>query len=451
MGLISKTVNVKWHGKTRNYYESLGYVYTKNGDEFEAKVEDIPKGSHVKVNCKCDGCGKDLIWKYRDYYKCAKENGHTYCNSCSKKLSKGGRPFLKSFYDWCLESGREDVLMRWDYELNNCSPKEVGSSTDRKYYFKCNIHLEHISEQKRISDFTHGCEGSIACRQCNSIAQYILDNFPDKDLYEVWDKNKNGDVNPWKIDFGSDKKIWVKCQEKDYHDSYEISCFNFSKGVRCPYCVGKKIHPKDSLGQFIIDNYGEKFLWSVWSDKNKKSPFDIAPNSKEKIWWKCIKNKHDDYLRTCTNSFACEFRCPKCVKEMKESIIEEKTRVYLEKLGYSLLHEHECTLKPINPKTKHYMPYDNEIKDLKLIIEVHGAQHYSNEFYKTRLHITDEEAEKMLKQRRLYDRYKKAYAEHYNYNYLELPYTAFQGKNKELYKQMIDDKIEEILHNTKAS
>ena len=56
-----------------------------------------------------------------------------------------------------------------------------------------------------------------------------------------------------------------------------------------------------------------------------------------------------------------------------------------------------------------------------------------------------EEAEKMLKQRRLYDRYKKAYAEHYNYYYLELPYWSFEGKNKDLYKQMIDNKIKEIL------
>ena len=32
MGLVTKTVKVKWHGKTRKHYESLGYVYTKKGD-----------------------------------------------------------------------------------------------------------------------------------------------------------------------------------------------------------------------------------------------------------------------------------------------------------------------------------------------------------------------------------------------------------------------------------
>ena len=28
----------------------------------------------------------------------------------------------KSFYDWCVENNREDILDRWDYELNDCSP-----------------------------------------------------------------------------------------------------------------------------------------------------------------------------------------------------------------------------------------------------------------------------------------------------------------------------------------
>ena len=94
------------------------------------------------------------------------------------------------------------------------------------------------------------------------------------------------------------------------------------------------------------------------------------------------------------------------------------------------------------------MPYDNEIilsGKKHLIIEVHGEQHYDARFYRTMLCITSEEAKEKLKQRKLYDRYKKAYAEHYGYEYLEIPYWAFEGKNKDLYKQMIDNKIKEIL------
>ena len=51
MGLISKTVKIKWNQKTKKYYENLGYVYTKMYDEFEVKIEDLQKGSSIKVNC----------------------------------------------------------------------------------------------------------------------------------------------------------------------------------------------------------------------------------------------------------------------------------------------------------------------------------------------------------------------------------------------------------------
>ena len=65
MGIISKTVKVKWYPCNKKYYESKGYVYTKMGDEFEVKVEDLQSSSKIKVVYKCDECG---IEKERAYY-----------------------------------------------------------------------------------------------------------------------------------------------------------------------------------------------------------------------------------------------------------------------------------------------------------------------------------------------------------------------------------------------
>lgn len=30
----------------------------------------------------------------------------------------------QSFYDWCMENNRKDLLDRWDYDLNKKSPKK---------------------------------------------------------------------------------------------------------------------------------------------------------------------------------------------------------------------------------------------------------------------------------------------------------------------------------------
>ena len=379
--LINKTVKVKWNNKTKKYYEDLGYKFTKNGDEFEVKVEDLFKNSHYKVECICDNCKKDLNWCYVDYNKQVKEDGKTYCNKCSGKL------FGKK--------------------------KEIIT---------------------RIKNY-------------GSMAQYILDNFPDKDLYDIWDKEKNGNLDPWSITQKSSRiKIWIICQEKDYHGSYEILCSEFTGGIGCPYCSlkGNRIHPKDSLGQYIIDNYGEEFL-SVWSDKNKKSPFEYAPKSKKEVWWKCPNGEHEEYLRTIDSSNYCEFRCPKCVEEMNNSIIENKAKSYLYELGYNVLSEHKCTIRPINPKTKMPLPFDNEIileNGKHLIIEVHGEQHYKID----RLHNKTKED---LHYQQVKDRYKRIKCKQAGYEYLEIPYTAFD--KKETYKELIDNKINEILNISKAS
>ena len=356
MSLITKTVKVKWNSRIKKHYVDLGYEYTKMGDEFEVKVEDLTKGSRMEVKCVCDGCGCELNWKYQNYNRCVKDNGKTYCQKCSRICSNDKRnntllKSSKSFKEWCIENDKQDVLNRWDYELNNCLPSEISYGTHKKYWFKCDKHIKHKSELKNIKSFTSGHNGVMDCKQCNSIAQWFLNN--NLKLENYWDYNKNT-LDPWEISYSSDKKVWIKCQEKDYHESYEIACSDFIDGCRCPYCNHNsgKIHPKDSLGQYIIDNYNEDVLNKIWSKKNKKSPFEYTPYSNYKVWWKCLNGKHEDYKRGCYSSLKYNFRCPQCSKERTESFGEEKTRLYLESLGYNILHEHNCTIRPINPKTK---------------------------------------------------------------------------------------------------
>ena len=376
MGLISKTVRIKWNSMTKKYYENLGYTYTKMYDEFEVRVEDLPKKSTIEVDCKCDNCGCNLHWRYADYSKYVKDNGKTYCLKCGRKLfgtktiikNKLSNGSTKSFYDWCVENNRQDMLDRWDYELNDCSPKDVCYSSNKKYWFKCLFHKNHHSEEKQICKIIRGSD---KCKQCNSIAQYILDNFPNKKLEEVWDYGKNGDLDPWNIGKGSNKKFWFICQTNKSHGSYFTRSYIFQKGCNCP----------------------------------------------------------------------------KCVEERKQSKIEELTKIYLEELGYEVKTEYN-TFKIINPKTKQLLPFDNEIivEDNKhLIIEVHGEQHYKLLSKNHRYFKEGQTPEEYLYERKLIDRYKRIKCIQSGYEYLEIPYTAFD--KKETYKELIDNKIKEILES----
>ena len=95
------------------------------------------------------------------------------------------------------------------------------------------------------------------------------------------------------------------------------------------------------------------------------------------------------------------------------------------------------------------MPYDLCIDSLNLIIEIHGQQHYDKHFYQTRVAKNDEViAEKMLRRRQLYDRFKRLKAKELGYSYLELPYYCFEAKNAEnpsYYKKLIDNAIDQSI------
>ncbi|GEM_PF-1653766 len=66
--LISKEVKVKWNYKTKDWFISKGYKFTKNNDVFIAKVEDLPpNGVNSLVTVSCDYCGIIYEIKHNSY------------------------------------------------------------------------------------------------------------------------------------------------------------------------------------------------------------------------------------------------------------------------------------------------------------------------------------------------------------------------------------------------
>ena len=218
------------------------------------------------------------------------------------------------FSQWCIENNRQDILDRWDYDLNNCKPSEITFSTNIKYYFKCPRGI-HNSELKNISNFTNGQEGSIKCNQCNSFAQWGIDHIGEDFLEKYWDYDKNT-VSPWEISKATHElKVWIKCQEKDYHESYDINCFSFVNGSRCGYCKGDRIiHLKDSFAQYLINLYGENALELYWDyKKNTVDPWEIREKSQKTVYIYCQEKDYHDSYPTLPSYFITGCRCPYCI------------------------------------------------------------------------------------------------------------------------------------------
>ncbi len=91
--------------------------------------------------------------------------------------------------------------------------------------------------------------------------------------------------------FYSGKKVWWKCNKANCeHHEWEATISNRMNGTNCPFCVGQKVCPCNSLEKLRPDIAAE------WHPKNKIKPSEVRPYSNKKIWWKCNKAKCDHHV-----------------------------------------------------------------------------------------------------------------------------------------------------------
>lgn len=217
--------------------------------------------------------------------------------------------------------------------------------------------------------------------------------------------------------------------------------------IHCPQC--------HSIGQYIVDNFGEEDLFLIWDyDKNKKSPFNVYVYSKEKVYIKCLKNdEHGSFLVSVSNYIGRGSGCPECNYERVASKLQQKVSDYITaKYGLHIFHEYDCSIVAKNPKTGYLLPYDNDVvitNDIHLIVEVHGEQHYKITGYGKKKAKRDKcTPEEILARQQYRDQIKKEYALQNNYYYLEIPF--WEDKNNG-YQSLIDNIMREIyIEHTKG-
>ena len=268
----------------RNEYGALVECVFCNREPFEATFADIKKK-------RIEGCGCQLY----------------------KHSSKSG----KSFYDWCVENNRQDLLDRWDYDLNNCAPKDVSyAASKKKYYFKCDKHSWHNSKSILLSSITSG-GNRIRCEQCESIAQWILDNYDMEYLEKIWNYELNH-KSPWNISAKSHCDIFLNCDKIDYHIGYKTTPARFTGGQKmCGFCSGLQVHPFDSFAAYNINKYGDDFLVKYWDyDKNTVDPWKISVKSGQSILLRCSDvDYHESYIVKAVDFSDGRSACPYCAHQ----------------------------------------------------------------------------------------------------------------------------------------
>lgn len=145
------------------------------------------------------------------------------CPYCSNKL------VLKGFNDLAT---RNPVLAKeWNYEKNtSVLPEEVSSNSNKKVWWKC---AKGHEWQAVISSRNKG----IGCPVCSG--RKIVNGINDlatthPNLLEEWDYEKNGELSPHMLSFGSNIRVNWKCK---YGHEWVSSPNSRSKGTCCPQCA----------------------------------------------------------------------------------------------------------------------------------------------------------------------------------------------------------------------
>lgn len=189
--------------------------YEKNGDLSPANVT---YGNTQKVwwNGKCGH-----RWQARIYNR-SKGVGCPYC---------AGQLALQGIND--LQTLRPDIAQEWHPTKNGkLMPNAVTCGSNKKVWWICS------SGHEWQAVIGHRSFKNCGCPICGN--KKVLIGFNDlatthPELCKDWDYNKNGNLKPTDVTYGSTRKIWWKCQ---YGHEWQATLNSRSRGRGCPKCSG---------------------------------------------------------------------------------------------------------------------------------------------------------------------------------------------------------------------
>lgn len=205
----NQKVKVRWHNLTKKYYESLGYIFSKIGDEFEVFAYELKPYSNTIVRVVCDYCGKDYFPTYHNFY--IKKDKKHCCKYCKSKASKETnlRRYGKEHYSQTKEckEHKKQVCME-HYGVENPSQSQLiqnkKKETNRKK-FGTDWFVE--SEKfKQYNLINYGVENPMQNHQIREKAAKSItnnNNFPKS-------KEEDKFVNILKSIFGEDNCLTGK-------------------------------------------------------------------------------------------------------------------------------------------------------------------------------------------------------------------------------------------------
>ncbi len=217
-----------------------------------------------------------------------------------------------SLYDYIQENqDLHYLLVEWDYEKNDISPKDIYYNSGKRIWWKCS--KGKLSEHSWDAILFSRVRGS-GCPFCAN-QRVCLDNclftkYPD--IAKMWHPTKNSNLTPKNVTAGSGQKVWWLCDKGvlSVHE-WETTISSLVNGTSCPYC-------STPARRVCMDNCLETVnpdLAKQWhpTKNGNLTPKDVIAGSGQKVWWLCdngVLSVHE--WESTIDSRSKNVNCPYC-------------------------------------------------------------------------------------------------------------------------------------------
>jgi len=232
--IINDTIKIKVYNQMVKYYKEKGYNVPYNGSEINIKITDLPNGSSVKIDCKCDICNSIKKLPYCDYLQSLKVGGYYTCQKChhikSEKTNLDKYGCNISSLQIIKDKKKETCLKNWGVEHPMMSKDIIKKSKEtnlKKYGVE---YYTQTKEYKRKSKIT--------CLEKYGV-EYPLQNKIVKDKNKTTNINRYGCNNVFE-----NEKIKEKIKQTNL-EKYGFD--NYSKTYICKTKVKNTMEEKTPL------------------------------------------------------------------------------------------------------------------------------------------------------------------------------------------------------------
>ena len=179
-----------------------------------------------------------------------------------------------------------------------------------------------------------------------SLKDWCIENNKEELLSE-WDYEKNGDLTPENISYGSGKKVFWKCKLGHSWES-EVKG-RATKGRCCPICSNDKVLVGYNDFETWCKQNNATTLLEEWDyEKNEVTPKEIVFGYRKPIWWKCSSGHSFQRVIRFRLGLTGEVRnCPYCrgIKVVSgDKSLGTVAPHLLEEWNYNKIWEHQMTI-----------------------------------------------------------------------------------------------------------